>query len=149
MMEANDIGIALCKKWEGCQLKAYPDPVSGGDPWTIGYGATGPLIREGVEWTQQQADEDLTDRVDDMAGRLFPHVVVHATDNQLGAMLSLAYNVGVNAILNSTLLAKLNSGDTNGAGNEFVRWDMAGGHEVQGLLNRRKDERRVFFGGDV
>ncbi|MGE8289880.1 MAG: lysozyme, partial [Stenotrophomonas sp.] len=55
-MSAQDNAAALVRKWEGCRLKAYPDPASGGDPWTIGFGATGPGIRRGVVWTQQQAD---------------------------------------------------------------------------------------------
>ena len=44
---------------EGCRLTAYPDPLSGGDPWTIGYGATGPSISKGTVWVQEQADADL------------------------------------------------------------------------------------------
>jgi len=31
-------GWTLLKTWEGCELSAYPDPASGGAPWTIGYG---------------------------------------------------------------------------------------------------------------
>lgn len=44
---------------EGCRLTAYPDPLSGGDPWTIGFGATGPDIKMGTTWTQAQADAAL------------------------------------------------------------------------------------------
>jgi hypothetical protein len=52
-------GIALIKRFEGCRLTAYPDPGTGGDPWTIGWGATGKGIRKGTIWTQQQADARL------------------------------------------------------------------------------------------
>ena len=47
------------KQEEGLRLNAYPDPLSHGDPWTIGYGSTGPDIRQGVVWTQEQADAAL------------------------------------------------------------------------------------------
>ena len=38
-------GIDLIKQfYEGCELKAYPDTVTAGDPLTIGYGHTGPDV---------------------------------------------------------------------------------------------------------
>ncbi|EAW4242513.1 lysozyme, partial [Salmonella enterica subsp. enterica] len=40
-MNISDRGVALIKTFEGCRLKAYPDPKTGGAPWTIGYGWTG------------------------------------------------------------------------------------------------------------
>jgi lysozyme len=51
--------IADLKRDEGLRLEAYPDPLSGGDPWTIGYGHTGPEVRQGVVWTQAQCDAAL------------------------------------------------------------------------------------------
>ena len=56
--------VSLVKEFEGCRLEAYPDPGSGGDPITIGWGATGPGIRMGVTWTQQQADDGHRDAGD-------------------------------------------------------------------------------------
>ena len=58
-MSALAHAVALIKRWEGCRLEAYPDPASGGEPWTIGWGATGPGIKKGVRWTQAQADDRL------------------------------------------------------------------------------------------
>lgn len=40
MMRISEKGITLIKEFEGCSLTAYPDPGTGGDPWTIGYGWT-------------------------------------------------------------------------------------------------------------
>lgn len=57
-MKAIDIAIAQLKIDEGCRLTAYPDPLTGGKPWTIGYGHTGG-IHPGDKWTQQQANEFL------------------------------------------------------------------------------------------
>lgn len=42
---------------ENCALKAYPDPLTHSDPWTIGWGHTGPEVKEGLIWTQEQADQ--------------------------------------------------------------------------------------------
>ena len=68
--EVGDDGINLIKQFEGCArlrtdglIEAYPDPATGGEPWTIGWGATRDglhgYVREGTVWTQQQCDERL------------------------------------------------------------------------------------------
>lgn len=145
-MSALAYAVSLVKKWEGCRLEAYPDPGSGGDPWTIGYGATGPGIKKGVRWTQAQADDRLALDVDRFLKGVRSVLKRPATDAQLGAMTSLAYNVGVSAFRNSTLLRKFNAGDIAGAAAEFERWNRAGGRVMKGLTNRRRDERSVFVG---
>ena len=60
----------LVQEFEGCAKKqpdgtfaAYPDPGSGGDPWTIGWGSTGPDIKKGVVWTQKQCDDRFTEHL--------------------------------------------------------------------------------------
>lgn len=142
------IAAALVRKWEGCRLKAYPDPATGGDPYTIGFGATGPGIRKGVTWTQQQADKRLEQDVTRFVDGVRSMLKRPATDNQLGAMASLAYNIGLARFENSTLLRLFNSGSTAGAAKQFGVWTMAAGQRMQGLVNRRADERRVFEGGE-
>jgi len=59
-------GTMLIKQFEGCAqlqrgglIKAYPDPGTGGAPWTIGWGATGPDVTPATIWTQQQCDDRL------------------------------------------------------------------------------------------
>jgi GH24 family phage-related lysozyme (muramidase) len=74
---------------------------------------------------------------------------VELSDRQLSALVSLAFNVGVDFVKNSTLIEKLNAGDYNGAANEFLRWDKANieGSYVQlpGLTRRRQAERQLFL----
>lgn len=147
-MNARDIATALIHRWEGCALTAYPDPATGDDPWTVGYGATGPGIEQGTVWTQQQADDDLSDRLQALMVAMQSHVPTDATDHQLGACLSFAYNVGLTAFLESTLLRLWNAGDVTGSQAQFARWNLAGGRVMQGLANRRADEARVFGGED-
>ena len=97
---------------EGCRLTAYPDPVSGGDPWTIGYGATGPHIVEGLVWTQEQADADLQARLTVLGDTILAAASVNLNDNQLAALVDFAYNEGLWALLNtSTLWRLLQQGD--------------------------------------
>jgi lysozyme len=50
---------SMLQREESCVLTAYPDPVSHGDPWTIGWGHTGPDVHPGLVWTQEQADSQL------------------------------------------------------------------------------------------
>ncbi len=144
-MSAIAHAVIIVKKWEGCKLEAYPDPATGGAPWTIGYGATGPGIARGLKWSQKQAEDRLALDLDRfMAG--VKSVLRHkVNDRQLAAMTSLAYNIGVGAFKGSTLLRKFNAGDIEGAANEFPRWNKANGKVMRGLTNRRLDEQKLFL----
>jgi lysozyme len=68
------------------------------------------------------------------------------TDAQLGAMTSLAYNIGVGAFEGSSVRRRLIAGDVPGAAEAFRMWRYAGGRELPGLVNRREAERAVFLG---
>jgi lysozyme len=71
-------------------------------------------------------------------------VLVDLSAPQMAALASLAYNIGINAFRASTLLRKLNAGDTSGAAREFDKWTRGGGRVLPGLVKRRADERRLF-----
>ena len=62
------------------------------------------------------------------------------------ALTSLAFNVGVGAVLKSKLLRKLNAGDFDDAAEEFLDFDLANGKRVPGLTRRRKAEYDLFIG---
>lgn len=143
MSNWRQVAFRLITKWEGCRLKAYPDPATGADPWTIGYGATGPDIGPDTAWTQAQADADLQRRIDAI-GSAIDGFDVHLNDNQKGALCSLAYNIGIGNLNNSTLLKCLRRGDTSGASAQFLMWNKAAGRVMNGLVNRRKDEKSTF-----
>lgn len=142
------MAMSLIHKWEGCVLTAYPDPATGGDPWTIGYGATGPDIQQGMVWTQDQADADLSNRLNSLSVEIDKACTNTMTPNQHAACMSLAYNIGIGAFLASTLLRVWNEGEAEQAADQFLVWNKAEGKVMQGLVNRRADERRVFLGGD-
>lgn len=140
-------GIALIEKFEGCRLEAYPDPGTGGDPWTIGYGATGPDIRKGLVWTQEQAEERLRAdlaRFDEGVTSLIGKA--RTTQNQFDACVSLSFNIGLGAFAKSTLLSRHRVGDYAGAALEFLKWNRANGRVLNGLTRRRAAEAELYRG---
>lgn len=147
-MSALELAIAIIARWEGCKLVAYPDPASGGDPYTIGFGATGPGIGPGVTWTLEQAEERLERDVRRFMDGVTERLERYANPAQVAAMTSLAYNIGLVAFGRSTLLRKFNAGDAKGAAAEFDRWVFAGGKRMRGLERRRADERALFERAD-
>lgn len=141
------LALALIKRFEGCELEAYPDPGSGGDPWTIGWGATGPGIRKGVTWTQAQADQRLAEDVARFMAGVDDVVTGPTTPHQGAALTSLAYNIGLGAFEGSTLLRMHNAGNYEGAAGQFGRWNKAAGRVLAGLTTRRAAEAAVYRGG--
>lgn len=133
-------GLSLIKAFEGCKLTAYKCPA---DVWTIGYGRT-TNVKPGQTITQAQADAWLIEEYDDFESAVKRVVKVKLTENQLGALVSLAYNIGVGAFSKSTLLRKVNAGDEAGAAAQFKRWNRAGGRVLNGLTRRRVAEAKLF-----
>lgn len=146
-MELSQRGLELIKRYEGLELRAYPDPGTGGKPYTIGYGTTrinGQPVTPGMVITEQQAERHLAADVAQFAKAVTRAVTVPINQNQFDALVSLTYNIGIGAFKRSTLLRKLNAGDTPGAADEFERWIHAGGRVMPGLVRRRKEERALF-----
>ena len=144
-MQYSKDGLHLTEGFEGCRLNAYPDPGTGGDPWTIGYGHTGADIHAGLTITQAQAEEYLRQDVQKAAANVNTHVKVEITQDEFDALVDFAFNCGCGNLDTSTLLKKLNAGDHEGAAQEFLKWDMAGGHHMAGLLRRRQAEAALFL----
>ena len=143
-----DMAIDLAKQFEGCSLKAYPDPVYGWRRATIGYGATGPSICMNTAWTQAQADTDLEYRMTGIGAHIDSVVTVSISDEQKAALCDLAYNIGPDAFDRSTLLAMLNAEHDQGAADQFLVWNKADGRVLPGLVKRRAAERALFTLGD-
>ncbi len=137
-------GIALIHSFESCKLTAYPDPGSvDGKPVTIGWGSTGPDIRLGMTWTQEQADA----RFSADLGRFEKAVALMApvtTQNQFDALVSFAYNVGLSALNDSTLLRFHKAGDYGAAKLQFARWSKNDGKVMKGLTRRRAAEAALY-----
>jgi lysozyme len=147
-MDWQTLALESIKRWEGCRLSAYPDPGTGGDPWTIGWGTTGPTIKRGLTWTQAQADAALLEDVKELGRDVQAYCRRPLEPYERAALVSFAYNVGIGALRNSTLLRLLNEGSTTAAATQFLRWDKAGGKAMRGLQRRREAERQLFLGED-
>ena len=143
-MKISPPGIALIKQFEGCKLQAYPDPGTGGDPWTIGYGHTGPEVTRDLAINQQEADEYLERDLAKFEDCVTDACEKEPTQNQFDAIVCLAYNIGCKAMSGSTLIKLLNAGDVTGAASQFMRWNKAGGVVMAGLTRRRQAERDLF-----
>ena len=149
-------GLALIKRFEGCarrrsdgRFEAYPDPGTGGDPWTIGWGATGSChvnggrITRGTIWTQAQCDA----RLEADLARFSADVVRALGDcptsqHQFDALVSFHYNTG--AIARATLTKLHKAGRLEAAAAEFGKWVHAGGKRLNGLVRRRAAEASLY-----
>lgn len=139
----SDAGLALIREFEGLRLQAYLCPAG---VWTVGYGATGPDITSGTVWTEDQANLDLTRRCTILGYRISQASGRSLTQGQTDALVSFAYNLGLRALLSSTLWYRLQCGDVAGAADQFGRWVHADGRPLPGLVRRRTREREVFLG---
>ena len=147
MIKASKDALTLIKYFEGCSLKAYPDPGSAdGKPWTIGYGHTGKEVTKGLAWTQAQADAALAGDVARFACDVEKLIKVSVTQSQFDALVSFAYNIGVGALASSTLLRLLNAGDYDGASKQLALWNKNNGKVMRGLTRRRAAETALFLG---
>lgn len=146
-MKISNKGLELIKEFEGFSANAYLCPAK--IP-TIGYGNTfwedGRKVRIGEQISKSKALELLEFVANkDFADKIFPLIKVQINQNQFDAMVSLAYNIGVGAFSNSTLLKRVNAKDFIGAGNEFLKWDKSGGKPLLGLTRRRQREKELFL----
>jgi lysozyme len=140
--------IDLIKKFEGFRSEAYQDSVG---IWTVGYGSTmwpdGKKVQPGQRMTIQEAEAvmtwELTRKGKEILSGL-PTTIIN--QNQYDALVSFAYNLGVGALLKSTLFKKLkvNPNDPS-IRTEFMRWVNAGGKRLTGLVRRREAEANLYF----
>ena len=121
-METSKEGIALIKKFEGCELSSY---ICSGGVQTIGYGHTKD-VKDGDTCT--------------------PEEEVDLTQNQFDALVSWTFNLGWGALSSSTLLKVLNDENYKGVPEQIKRWNMAGGKVLDGLVRRREAEALLFEG---
>jgi lysozyme len=141
-VQISEQGLLLIKDSELCRLDSYQDPVG---VWTIGYGHTGPEVKEGLHITQDAAEALLLSDLETVEKCIANSVSVNLTQGQYDALCSFVFNLGCSALRNSTLLRLLNAGDDIGAAEQFKRWDHAGGKVLSGLTKRREAEAEMFM----
>jgi GH24 family phage-related lysozyme (muramidase) len=140
-MKTNEVGRKLIKSFEGLRLTAYICPAG---IWTIGYGHTH-NVQEGSVVNESEAENLLVKDLQETESVVANLVTVELNENEFSALVSFVFNVGSGNFSESTLLKMLNDGDRQGAADQFLRWDKAGGEKLPGLTRRRILERRLFL----
>jgi len=132
----------LARKRADGLVQAYPDPGTGGRPWTIGWGATGPGIVEGTVWTMEQCEDALDHHIQYFAlglVKLSP-AIKDEPDRRFAAVLSWVYNCGLGNYRISTFKKRIDAKNWEGAAEECMKWNKAAGRVLPGLTRRRAAE---------
>ena len=145
-MDINQATIDLIKEFEGCKLTAYLCPAG---VWTIGYGTTaaagvGITPTSGMTITEAEAEWYLQKTVNDFAAHIEPAITAPINENQFGAFVSLAYNIGVGAFKKSSALRHFNNGAIERVAPSIKLWKKANGKVLNGLVRRRQAEVDLF-----
>lgn len=144
-------GIALIKHYEGFRSNAYKCPAG---VVTIGYGSTyyknGDRIKITDTITEKEAEILLLDMLSVFEKQVDIITTDEITQCKFDALVSFAYNVGTQALKNSTLLKKVNKNIYDVTiPDEFNKWVKAGGKTLAGLVTRRISEGKLYISGKL
>ena len=146
------VGLALIRTFEGFSSKAYPDPLSGGDPWTYGYGSTrrpdGTPVQPGDTISKEDASLLLQLEAENLLYKVLTRAKIpseYITQNRSDAVASFVYNLGPNKVLSSTFIKRWRYGDILGASDAMMWWVSPGTNVTKGLKLRRQAERALFL----
>ena len=142
------VALALMRRFEGLYLTPYL--CSAGVP-TIGYGAT--YYEDGTRVTlfdaaitNERAEALLIWMVRTVylpqVMRLCPSI---DNPNRLAALIDFTFNLGGNALKNSSLRRKVNAGMWSAVPTELRKWVMAAGKRLRGLVIRREAEASLTW----
>ena len=150
-------GLSLIKSAEGFAkvvspdtVTSYPDPATGGEPLTIGYGTTAVAINQPVTLgeliSRATAESYLETAINnEFLPTLRQTITVPLTQNMIDSILSLIYNIGAGNFTKSTLRKRINAQQWCAAGDAFLVWNKAAGKVLPGLTSRRQKERSLFL----
>ena len=143
-MNTSEEGIALIKKFEGCELTAYQ---CSANVWALGYGHT-KGVREGDECDVERAEDMLINDLQEFERWVNELVKVELSQHQFDALVAWTFNLGPTNLAESTMLKRLNVKDYEIVPTEMRRWNRAGGQVVDGLVRRREAEALLFAGAN-
>lgn len=143
-MNLSQTGLHLIQSFEGCVLHSYK-ALPSEKYFTIGWGHYGSDVRDGQVISQAEADQLLKYDLRKYEYGVNNLLKVTVNQNQFDALVSFAYNCGLEGLRTSDLLAKVNKGDFQGAAKEFDRWVHSGGKVINGLVRRRNAEKNLFL----
>lgn len=143
-MKISDKGIEFLIKEEGEVLTAYKCQAG---VWTIGVGHTGDEVMPGLKITKEKSRELLKIDLKRFEDVLNKSVKYPIEQYQFDALVSLAFNIGVNAFANSTVVKKINAGaDMKDVEEAWKMWRMGGGKVLPVLVARRGREINLYRG---
>lgn len=140
------IAAPIVAKWEGLKYQPYPDPATGGAPWTVCYGHTGPDVVPGKGYTKADCDALLQADMAEADSHVRRCIPVPMLRHVEAALTSLVFNVGPRAVCGSTIQRKAMANDWPGACAAIDQWKYAAGRVMRGLELRRADERALCEG---
>ncbi len=146
-MKVSSLGIGLIRGFEGLITHAYKAHPSE-KYFTIGYGHYGPDVQPNDVCTEEMAERLLQSDVNAFAVKVVKVLnadEIEVNQNQFDALVSFAFNVGINALVNSTLWRLLRDKDYLGAASQFKRWNKCNGIVLNGLTRRREAEAKLFL----
>lgn len=140
-MKTTDLLLKKLMELEGLRLEAYRD--AAGVP-TIGYGHT-QEVEMGDKISTWWAKELLICDIEEVEEQV-KALGVARTEAQLDALVSFAFNLGIERLKNSTLLKVIKEQrNMREIKREWMRWVYAGGQRLKGLERRRAWEAKRFF----
>ena len=144
-MYITELAFQKIKEFEGCRLQAYQDAAG---VWTIGYGHTYG-VRQGDRISQQYADDLLKEDIEHAERQLMAlhdSEILNMTPQQLDAVVSFVFNLGIKRWRTSTLRRCIMQDKPAWLiTKEWKRWVYAGGKQLPGLVKRRDWEAERFF----
>ena len=157
-MNVSPKAVAMIKHHEGVRQKPYRCPAK---LWTVGVGhvlypeqaklpidqrdAVNIRIEDFRIFSMEEVDAILRSDLDRFERGVERYITAPFTQGMFDALVSFSFNVGLGTLQRSTLRQKLNRGDKEGAADEFLKYTIAGGKVLKGLVNRRNDERAIFL----
>lgn len=143
----------LWKEFEGLELKAYPDPATGNEPWTIGWGHTGSLsgskVRRGMVITKEQAEQFMKDDLLQVWRNLQPLIKVDLNANQWAALISFSGNVKWTSVKSSSVIKYINAGRLAEVPGRMALYRLGDGKVMNGLVRRRAAEGTLWMRAPV
>lgn len=143
---AGALAVSLIGGFEGLRQNAYPDPATGGKPWTICYGHT-VGVKPGDHKSIEECKALLLADLAEYAGGIEACTTVPLPDTRLIALTSFAVNVGVTAACGSSVIRLINQGRTREGCNALLKWNKAAGIVFPGLTKRRQREQAFCLEG--
>jgi len=145
LLDISENGYAIIRDAEGFRSTAYLDT---GGVWTIGFGTikypNGKSVKKGDSCTKSEAELWLKNDCVWVDACLDKNIKVKINQNQFDALASFVYNIGETAFVKSTMLTLINQNSLTSAASQFDRWVFDNGKRIQGLVNRRAKERKLF-----